>query len=62
MMKAMLVGFGAAIVGGLLLLASVHLYADHQNLHALVNMVVSQQQAQALKVEAKPTPAPAPAK
>jgi hypothetical protein len=45
--------FGILGVG--LALAGAHLYQDHRNLHALVDMVVKQQQA----AQAKPAPAPA---
>lgn len=39
-----IVGLGFGIVGTLLALAGSHIYEDHKNLHALVNMVVQQQQ------------------
>lgn len=41
------IGLLGAIVGTLLVLCAVHLYQDHAALHALVNMVVQQQQAAA---------------
>lgn len=44
-MKALALGFVGAALAGLIGLACVHLYWDHQNLHTLVNVVVAQQAA-----------------
>ena len=40
-----LVGFLGALLGVLLTLAAVHLYQDHQLLHALANIEAQRQQA-----------------
>jgi hypothetical protein len=47
------------ILGVLLVFAAQHAYTDHQNLHALVDLVVKQQQA-AQKAAGVPQAAPAP--
>lgn len=50
-------GFLGALVAVLLSVAAWHVYLDHRNLHALVDMVVAQQQAQMAQpkaVEPKP--------
>lgn len=44
--KTILASFAAGMLGVLVVLAIWHLQVDHQNLHALVNMV-QQQAAQA---------------
>ena len=37
--SAFVKGFVGALLGGVLLLAAVHLYTDHAALHVLVNLV-----------------------
>jgi len=50
--KPILIGLAAGLVGTALVLLAVHLWQDHQNLHALVNMVSAQAQ-QATKAAPK---------
>lgn len=47
--KHYLIAFLFAVLGVLLTLASVHLYQDHQNLHAVINIIQQAAQQQGKK-------------
>jgi hypothetical protein len=52
--KSIVIGFGAAILGGLVFLAGQHLWNDHADHHAMLQWAVQVQQAQARAAQAAP--------
>lgn len=46
LLRTILIGFLSAVAGVILTLAVWHVWVDHQQFHALINMLVQQQQQQ----------------